>query len=241
MGITSLAPERRWQNGYGYHRNKHFYGAILQYGWDNFSHEIICEGLSKEAACSKEIELIEKYKTNDPQFGYNNSIGGEYGSLGCHLSEEVRKRLSEQAKLRVGEKHPMYGKPLSEETRRKLSESKKGKYGGEKAGFYGKHHSEETRKLLSEQHKGLKHSEETRIKMSESRKGKRHSEATRKKMSENNAASRKVINLDTGEIFDTVTKAANKYNITRSNIAAACNGRQNTAAHFHWSYFEEND
>lgn len=83
VGITSYTnPKRRWKGGYGYHKNDYFYRAIQKYGWDNFKHEILASGLSKEDACKMEIELIEKYKTRHPEFGYNYSKGGET-SEGC--------------------------------------------------------------------------------------------------------------------------------------------------------------
>ena len=39
VGITKQNPLKRWANGRGYCKNKHFYKAILKYGWDNFQHE----------------------------------------------------------------------------------------------------------------------------------------------------------------------------------------------------------
>lgn len=51
VGITGRTVEERWgYNGNGYYRNKHFYDSILKYGWDNFEHIIIKEGLSQEEA-----------------------------------------------------------------------------------------------------------------------------------------------------------------------------------------------
>ena len=83
IGITSHTnPKHRWKGGYGYHKNDYFYRSIQKYGWDNFKHEIIASNLSKEEACKMEIELIEKYKTRYPEFGYNYSKGGET-SRGC--------------------------------------------------------------------------------------------------------------------------------------------------------------
>lgn len=77
IGITSQAPAQRWQGGLGYRRNPHFFRAILKYGWDNFSHEILSEGLSKEEACKVEVALIAAFKSNDKAYGYNITNGGE--------------------------------------------------------------------------------------------------------------------------------------------------------------------
>lgn len=168
VGVTGREPEIRWAEGNGYQYNKHFYSAILKYGWSNITHEVF-EVESEEEMYRKEIELISFYHSNDPEYGYNNSSGGEYSHLGCKSSEETRRKISEALKGKPR-------KPLSEETRKKISEAGKGK-----------HHSEETRKKISKSHKGKLHSEETKKHLSEVHKGKPGkpcSEETRRKISE---------------------------------------------------------
>ena len=66
--------------------------------------------------------------------------------------------------------------------------------------------------------------------------GKKHSEETKNKMrGKNNPRAHKVRNLETKEIFDTVTDAEKKYNLSRGCIAYAIkhNGR---SAGYHWEY-----
>lgn len=75
IGITSQTVERRWQNGAGYART-YFGNAIARYGWDGFTHEIVFSGLTKEAACKAEIDLIAHYRSNDREHGYNIAEGG---------------------------------------------------------------------------------------------------------------------------------------------------------------------
>lgn len=78
IGITSKNPNERWGiDGVGY-KGQYFYEAILKYGWENFLHEILYTDLTVEQACDKEIALINYYKSNNPKFGYNQSIGGEW-------------------------------------------------------------------------------------------------------------------------------------------------------------------
>ena len=51
-GITSEErSEIRWRKGYSH--NAHFHAAILKYGWDNFEHLILYEGLSKKRSRRK--------------------------------------------------------------------------------------------------------------------------------------------------------------------------------------------
>lgn len=114
IGITSQSPERRWRkNGEGYKEHLYFWRAIQKYGWDNFKHDILYADLTKEEAEQKEVELIAYYNSNNIDFGYNMSVGGESGSKGYKYTYEQRKRMSENRK---GKKNGMYGKHHTEES-----------------------------------------------------------------------------------------------------------------------------
>ena len=138
VGQTGKKPEYRWDNGKGYlSKNKNgkynqpaFANAILKYGWDNFSHEIIASNLTKKEADNLERTLIKQLDTMNYKYGYNCAEGGSCGAI----SEETKKKLSEAHK----------GKVLSEEHRRKMSESIR----GEKNHNYGKPRSEETKRKI---------------------------------------------------------------------------------------------
>lgn len=96
IGITSQSPEYRWgRNGSGYVRNKHFYNAIKKYGWDQIKHEIILDKLSQSQACGYEEMFILFYRSNEKEFGYNHTSGGE---CGFKINDETRERLAEITK-----------------------------------------------------------------------------------------------------------------------------------------------
>ena len=117
VGITSKAkPEHRWSSGRGYKENPHFYSAILKYGWDSFEHVIIFSGLSEKDAKLEEKELIAYWKTQDINYGYNMTSGGD-GTPDYHPSEETRRKLSNARKR----------ENLSEETLRRRSEGLRGR------------------------------------------------------------------------------------------------------------------
>lgn len=184
IGITHLKPEHRWlSNGGGYKLCTLFYRAIQKYGWNNIKHIILLENLSKEMACECEKYLIQKYRTNDTDYGYNNSKGGDIGSYGHVYTDEQRKAISERLK----------GHTVSEETRRKIGRAnsialkgrtvpqevrdKMSKSGGKS--FLGKHHTEEAKRKNAEAHMGKKyhlghkHSEEAKEKMRLAKLGKK--------------------------------------------------------------------
>ncbi len=69
-------PNKRWAYGQGYKQNAQFYSDIVTYGWDNFTHEILANDLTLEQANELEKEYIKQYHATNPEFGYNQSIGG---------------------------------------------------------------------------------------------------------------------------------------------------------------------
>lgn len=94
VGITSKPVNERWKNGKGYSNNKHFMQAIIKYGWDNIEHIVIADNLNKVDACKLEQTLIKQYNSNNREYGYNKSIGGELSSLGFHHTDEAKKKIS---------------------------------------------------------------------------------------------------------------------------------------------------
>ena len=201
IGITSKEPEERWgKNGYRYKNNRHFWNAIQKYGWDNIKHEILFENLTKKEACEIEIELIASFNTQNQEFGYNISPGGDLGFTGCHLSLESRRKISKANKGRLtGENNPMFGITPKErmdkdtylEWKDKLvqfntsDESRQNRRNKN----IGKKYSDEINKKKgrsgSEHHMyGKHHSEETKEKIRQANIGRVQSDETRKKISD---------------------------------------------------------
>ena len=168
VGITTAPkPEMRWKEGRGYWYNKHFYSAILKHGWNNFQHEVF-EVDSEEEMYRKEVELISFYHTNDPNFGYNHSSGGEKGALGCKRSEELKKHLSEVNKKKCSD--PEYRRKQSEASKKRWSDPEYRKRVSEALKNIEKkiHSDPEYRKKLSEVQKKVQSDPEVQRKRSES-------------------------------------------------------------------------
>lgn len=212
IGITSRKPEARWEGGKGYKSNAHFYKAIVFYGWDNIKHDILAEGLSKAEAERLEIDTIKAYDSTNRNKGYNMREGGSLASF----SEES---LAKMRKSHLGKKLPQGQKD-------KISIAMKGRKVSK--GTLGCKYSAEARAKMSKAHVGKKLSEVTKKKVSISRKGK----CTGGK----NPRAHKVINLDTGEIFDSISCASKKYNIRASNIQSVCAGRYYRTGGSRWAY-----
>ena len=140
IGITSQKPIYRWDNGNGYKRNILFNRAIKKYGWDSIKHEVLFEGLTKEQAEQKEIELIAEYKSDQKEHGYNIASGGNANKP----TEETRKKIS----IALKGKNTGKRKPLSAETKKKLSDINKGKHTSRETEFKKGHIPYDTSKAI---------------------------------------------------------------------------------------------
>lgn len=101
--------------------NEHIDEDREKYGLDAWAVETLAETDSREDAWELEQRFIKDFNTKWPN-GYNLDSGG---LIGKNLSEETKKKMSEELK---GENNPKYwlGKHRSEETKQKISEALKG-------------------------------------------------------------------------------------------------------------------
>ena len=64
---------RRWNGGEGYIDNRPFYKDIQVYGWNNIKHEIIAQYDEAEPALKLEAVLISLMKSENEDYGYNQT------------------------------------------------------------------------------------------------------------------------------------------------------------------------
>ena len=105
-----------------------------------------------------------------------------------------------------------------EVSKRMMSIKKSKMYLGKNNPFFGKTHSEEQRAKWSEERKGrnLDKAREASIKVIQ----------------------RKVLNVDTGEIFDSIKDAATKYDLKPTHITRVCKGKRKHTGGFEWKYVD---
>ena len=102
IGQTYGDPYKRWgNNGQGYIQgklNKRSLGqAILDYGWNNFSHEILKKNLTQEEANKREQYWIHYYNTfveNLNAKGYNLTKGGGHKENYNRVKDPVKISIS---------------------------------------------------------------------------------------------------------------------------------------------------
>lgn len=210
IGITSKSVKRRWRpDGSGYKNNPYFWHAIQKYGWSNFEHRVLKQGISEDEACQMEKDLILRYHSNDLQNGYNIAEGGKYNVM----PQATRERMSRERKGKhCGADNPNYGNH---------------KLAGENNPNYGKHHSEEIRRKISENRKGKGlhvFSEEHKQKMRDNHAG--------------GAEKKRVICIETQRVFDSINDAARYIGVGKGVISNCCRKtpHYNTAGGYHWEF-----
>lgn len=86
---------------------------------------------------------------------------------------------------------------------------------------------------------GKTHSDEQRAKWSAERKITYADQIAKAQKASLLVITRKVINLDTEEIFNSITEAGEKYGIFTTHITRVCKGRRKRTGGFRWQYLDE--
>jgi len=206
--------------------------AIKKYGLDNFNIYVFeCDECDLDYF---ERGFIKQMNSLVPN-GYNLTTGGNKKK---HLSDETKNKivLSKTGK-HCGKDNYWYGKKFSYEHRKKISLSHIGLMVGEKHPWYGRRHSEETKTKMR-----MNHADFSGVKSPCY--GRRASAESRKKMSASHIGiqfggkhprAKKIICVETGEIFNSISCARRKYN--NSSIAQCVAGKSKTACGYRWEYY----
>lgn len=246
IGITKRKPEKRWNSGRGYESNRYFYRAIQKYGWENFKHEIVADGLSQTEASDAERRLIAEYDSTNPEVGYNIEAGGLFGS--AKFTEAIRVTFSERGK-RVAEERPELIEAMQDAQREYFSDPKNRKKQSDTLKRYYETHPE-AKERISEENKA-RWTDEYRRKFGAIQKAAQGTPEARKRARDTHKAQMVAIEQLTldGELFaryECIGDAVRATGICRQNITCvlkhkktkAGNERQ-TAGGFKWRYADE--
>jgi group I intron endonuclease len=162
FGVEGKAHQRKWAHSRAKNnRSKTLVShAIRKYGWKNCKFDYVVMGKNPEFCYQLEIKLIKNFKTQDSNFGYNQSSGGERGFSGVKMSQDH--------KAKIGKAHK--GKKVKKSTGKLISKRLKGRFLTEK-------HKANISKGLTGKTSGMKnkkHSSKTKNKISNSIKGKKN-------------------------------------------------------------------
>ena len=167
---------------------------------------------------------------------------------------EARKKYFENPEARENLARFARQRHHTDETKAKISAIGKGR-----------HHTDEAKAKISAHNKGLKRSPESKANIIEAAKkraqteeGKAHllaaskkavemakqglckrSEETKRKISLSRKDKKRVRCIETGEIFESLSEAARKYNSRHSDISRACRGLRNVAGGKHWEFVDD--
>lgn len=211
-----------------------------EYGY-NIANGGNCVGSASEETRKK---MSERMKKNNPMKNKTTIEKMRQSQLGKKLSEEHKQKLinankgrkhteEEKEKDRIahlGKKNGMYGKkpwnygkPMSEKQKQLLIESRKGLVPWNK----GKELSEEHKKKVSVATKLAMQKPEVKAKL------------CKPKTIINKSKWKKVICIETNEIFESIALASKNKNCKSGDISKVCKGKAKTCGGYHWKYYEE--
>jgi group I intron endonuclease len=196
------------------HHNVHLQRAFNRDKEENFKWEVIkyVEKYEDKLKLREELLKYEQYYIDGLE-SYNPKYGYNIRLI-ADSNLGIKRSKETIEKIR----RCNLGKKLSEEHKNKISTNNKGKN-------LGKKHSEETKEKMSNKAK------ERTIPRKNGKIPEYIIEKTRKK----------VINLDTNEIFISIHEAAKAYNISIGHLSNVCRGLSKTAKKYRWSFYINGD
>lgn len=215
IGQTSDSLERRSRGGSGYKSSPHFYHAIQEYGWENFEHFILESNLTSAQADIREKFWIKAFDSTNPDKGYNLTEGGKYAQTTGKAKTRKKVVCKETGQVFESLSEAAIWAGMKKTSTSNISAQIR----GDKPSA-GKHPV--TGQPLHWYFEGQ---------LLESKNKKKEK-----------PGAKKVKNLDTGEIFDSINEAAKAYGISNVTISKSCKSGgiiatgKNNNAKWHWIF-----
>ena len=191
-------------------KHQKFARAIVKYGRENFHASIIGNFDTFKKALAAEIVEIERRKPE-----YNITKGGE-GTLGYRHSAE---KLAEIKKKLKGREGPMKGIPRSIATREKIGASVRKNHARY---WLGKSRSQDTINKIKIKKTGIKRYAISKEQAEIFAENMRRAARNRRK---------KVICVNDGMVFDSVSSSADHYGINKTTVSSICLGKRSQTRH----------
>ncbi len=228
-----------------------FHKAIHSYGPDNFQWEILEECSDHAHMCEREMHHIKACNSMHPN-GYNMTAGG--GTYGYKIPQETRDKISTSVKALhkdpeyqaktypklKGIEPPNKGEPMPEEQKKLLSDIAKARYSD--PNYVNPNEGQKrTGKALDNVREGHKRRKmPTGDAWKAAHDGQITDEAREKmrlkKLGKKPANTKKVRCLETGEVFDGLTEAAEKMGLPRQSIWMQIKGKLKHVRGFTFEY-----
>ena len=218
--------KRQHERSYSYGKNYLFPRAINKYGKENFKWEVIYVAKDIDELNEKENYYIKLYDSTNPNKGYNLKSGGE----NSFLHESVKEKISNSQK---GKLNHMYGKTGElNKTSKRVKNITTGEVFGSvmecarKLKLNNSHVSAVCRGKRGSTNKMIFRylDEDENIIEPDDKVGKKN---------------KKVLNIDTGEIFESAVEAEKyHYGKKSGNISKVCNGSHKLFAGYRWKYID---
>lgn len=115
VGMTKQTMNKRAGSHMRHYKDcPYFWSAIQKYGYENFECRILVYGLTLKEAEQKERNYIWRYRTRNPEYGYNIDEGGTHNQTEVTLLKQRQKTIEAHRKSK---KMQAYRRTLAQHAR----------------------------------------------------------------------------------------------------------------------------
>lgn len=206
----SICIEDRWSKHLSSLRKGNNDNRYLQEDWNHYGESLfsfrLLEVCNKKELDEKESFYVEKFKSNEPEYGYNFTNGGK---IGFKQNPELLKLESETQKKKYEDNPKLRNKRKIDALKQWSNPEIKAKILGEGNGMYGKTHTIEAREKMRQARLGKPSARKINI---------------------------PVICIELNRRFESACDASKEFSLNTANIYDVCNGKRKTCGGYTWKY-----